>query len=295
MSKISGTVVLLLTHRSTRAIDAMAARLADEGLGPERTRILFDVSSGHSPSPALAPLAWTFDSRRMHEWGYSTIGDQFVPGHVHFALLRFFEEHPQADHYWLVEDDVAYTGSWRRFFAAFETDPADLLTTHLRGRRHEPRWYWWKSLEAPAGVGSGLELIRGLLVVARFSRRSLQAIVDGHRSGWRGHAEVVVPTILRHVGHEIADIGGKGPFTPKHRWGRHYSSYSDVAGSLKAIGSVRFRPARSRPGWRPGRLYHPVKRDTVLPKRSILQSLRETRGAYQRHREWRRSVEGLIE
>jgi hypothetical protein len=230
---------------------------------------------------------WKFDSREFVSWGYGTMGDSLIPGHAHFPLLRFFEEQPEHDRYWLVEDDVAYQGQWQQFFGSFDKDDSDLLACHLRLREQEPKWYWWDTVTLPLGVTTVSTYIRSLLVVARYSRHALDTISRNQRAGWCGHAEVLIPTMIAQAGLKIADIGGRGPFTPPARRGRFYSSYSDVAGSLKNIGSVRYRPATSTPGLRSDRLYHPVKVDQQLPQLPLGQRIGAVMRSVRHHLEWR--------
>lgn len=282
-----GTVALLLTHRSTSATDRVALRFVAEGLGAGRTAVLFDQAPGNAPSPGLAPFAWTFDSRQLASWGYGTIGDTFIPGHVQFSLLRYFEQHPGFDWYWFVEDDVAYTGRWDDFFNAFKGDESDLLTCHIRPYASEPDWYWWRTLQAPSDCTVVSEPLRALLVVARYSRKALETLSRYCRAGWRGHSEVLSPTVIDHAGLTISDIGGDGPFTPHGRKGKYYSSYSDVAGSLKHIGSLRYRPAQTSAGIRPRRLYHPVKVDQHVEKLGIGTRVEAAVRSYRQHLEWR--------
>jgi hypothetical protein len=286
---------LLLTHRSTIATDRAALRFINQGLGASRTTVLFDEAPGNAPSAGLAPFVWTFDSRQLASWGYGTIGDTLIPGHAQFPLLRYFEQHPHFDWYWFVEDDVAYTGRWDEFFRAFEGDAADLLTCHLRPRSSEPRWYWWHTLQAPAECTVVSEPLRALLVVARYSRRALETFSRYCRSGWQGHAEVLAPTVMKQAGLTIADIGGDGPFTPRGRKGKYYSSYGNVAGSLKHIGSLRYRPARTSPGLRPRRLYHPVKIDQEVEQLRPGTRVEAVIRSYRQYLAWRRAQDGIAE
>jgi hypothetical protein len=282
----SDTTAFLLTHQSSEANDRNCLRFVTEGLGADRSRILFDLAKGHEPSSAIAPYTWTFDSREMGNWGYSTIRDTLIPGHAHLPLLRYFEAHPGGEYFWLVEDDVGYRGSWKAFFESFRDDDSDFLACHIRSHSDEPSWPWWRTLEPASGDVAQIERVRALLVVARYSRRALETIIGYHRSGWRGHFEALCPTVIRHAGLTLADIGGTGPFTPKARWGRHYTSYGDEAGSLWHIGSVRYRPHQLRPGWRSDRLYHPVKVDGP-PTGPLRWRLKDIARAWIRHAKWR--------
>lgn len=255
------SVALLLTHRSTPETDRSALRFIHDGLGPERTRVLFDVSDGATPSSDLQPHAWCFDGRDFNTWGYSTFGNRLVPGHAQLPVLRYFEEFPFYDYYWVVEYDVFFRGLWRDFFGSFGTDPSDLLACHLRRQADEPDWWWWPSLHFASTVVPSDKRIRSLLMVARYSRNALATVIEYQRAGWSGHFEGLVPTIVACAGLTVSDIGGAGPFTPTTRRGRNYSSYSDRGGFVRNIGSLRVSPPMRWPGIRRNFLYHPVKPD----------------------------------
>src|ERR1051325_6551755 len=81
-------------------------------------------------------------------------------GHPDLVTLHFFRNDRDFDYYWSVEYDVRFTGSWRRFFSAFDGNCADFLTTSLRTAATDPRWSHWKTLRAPQS-GSPIELGEG--------------------------------------------------------------------------------------------------------------------------------------
>ena len=53
-----------------------------------------------------------FTSEILHGMGYQPIAATIVPGSNHFPLLKFYLENPGYDYYWVVEDDVFFTGEW---------------------------------------------------------------------------------------------------------------------------------------------------------------------------------------
>ncbi|MGH7178165.1 MAG: DUF3405 domain-containing protein [Tepidisphaeraceae bacterium] len=258
-ASLAETCVVLQASDSYSGLERQFLRLATEGLGEANTFLLLDSASGSAIPERLRDCSFSFNSLEFDRWGYATFGSRMLPGHTHFPLLRFFEAHPEYDFYWLVEYDVAFTGHWKSFFAAFGGTEADLLTCHVRTWRDEPDFLWWGSLRHPNERIDNSELIRSFNVIARFSRQALATLSELHRTGWAGHHEVVEPTLLRRAGLKVADIGGTGDFVVPGFERRFYTSFSTRDGLLVSLGTVRWRPTESKPGSRRNTLYHPVK------------------------------------
>lgn len=251
------------------------------------TRLLLDRSGLAGTSALPHENVVSFDGRRFAEWGLATFGPSLLPGHNHFALLRAFSSEPVHDWYWCIEYDVRFTGSWRRLFDGCAALGADFLTCHLRRYADEPHWYFWHTLGHPEDSVPLAARLRSFNVVMRFSRRALASLHDWHASGWAGHHEVLVPTLLHSRGFEVADFGGDGPFVPPGFRNRYYTSYSTSNGALWALGTVRFRPPRLDAGRRRETLYHPVKPGEAFQPAPRLDKARETIRELGRHLKWR--------
>lgn len=192
--------------------------------------------------------------------GYGPSGGLRFFDQMHLPLIDFWLSHPDYEHYWLVEYDVRYTGDWGVFLESFNDLDHDLLTTHVRRFSDEPYWYWWDSLSHPERHIPREERARSLNVIYRMSSRALDLVHEEQSRGWRGHPEVLLPTLLLHNGYTVMDLGGDGPFTPEGLRGRAYSSDTSKAGRLVSpFGTVRWRPSWSSPGRRADTIYHPVK------------------------------------
>jgi hypothetical protein len=79
------------------------------------------------------------------------------------------------------------------------------------------------------------------------------------RRGWRGHHEVLTPTLLYQNGFRLRDFGGDGSFVAPGEINAVYTSLGSSSGCLSVHGTLRFRPSRLSPGLKSGMLYHPVK------------------------------------
>jgi len=174
---------------------------------------------------------------------------RLVPGSAHFPLLDFAltRAHP---HYWLVEYDVEFTGSWGELLTWGEGTEADLLGTHLAEPEDCPEWHWWSSLRTPVPDAPRCRLF---LPLFRISALGIQTLLRARRSGWSGHAEVLLPTALRHAGLRVQDLSTLAPaYRPGsiEPWERPRSSH-------------RWRPEVSleecQATFQPDCLYHPVK------------------------------------
>ena len=153
-----------------------------------------------------------------HDW---------VNGCCDLPVLWFYRQYPTYQHYWLVEYDVRYTGSWCSLFDELAASPADLLATTIHDRLHSSIPHWWPSLLSPGLPLPASALIRAFLPFCRLTRQALTALDEGCASGWSGHSEVLWPTALRAAGFRLEEIGGDGPYTPQDRRGRHYTASAD--------------------------------------------------------------------
>lgn len=255
MTSLSPNVALFLGHETSIESRLAYAHLR-QSAGPQfSTRWLLDTACAPAIPETYVSDIVPYDSREFSRWGFATMGSSLLPGHCHLPVLRFFLGHPDIQWLWTVEYDVRFTGEWRVLFDTLSDDPADLLTCHVRRESEEPRWRWWNTLRGPESVAPGSRL-RAYCVIARYSARALRHMVAQQSAGWRGHQEVIVPTLLARAGFVVRDINEAAA---KAGAGRFYTSISRPKGSLRMFGTIRHRPSRPRAGLRENMLYHPVK------------------------------------
>ena len=249
-----------MTHSWNASVAARFSELA-AGAGRNRTVLLLDAETEPQDLPDGRDIQlFQFDSKaRLATGKYAVIGPTLVPGHCHFPLLWYYSRYPQFSYYWLVEYDVAFSGDWNTLFEGIAGYTHDFVTCHIRTPQQEPDWYWWNSLNHPSERIDRANCLRSYNPISRLSASALQYLHRMHLSGWRGHNEVLLPTLLSHAGFSLLDMGGDGPFVPKGLKNRYYTSYSRPDGKLYMLGTMRFRPSYRRPGRTPGYLYHPVK------------------------------------
>jgi hypothetical protein len=126
------------------------------------------------------------------------------------------------EYVWLMENDVDYAGNWGAFFGDTVENDADLLATYIYPRYQNRDWLHWSWFDAPPEV-QFFHHTSSFNAIIRFSRRMLLTYTEAVRDDrWQGHTEALWPTIARHNGLTVCDLGGAGPFCPEAWRDKHY-------------------------------------------------------------------------
>lgn len=194
---------------------------------------------------------FVFTSDVLKELGYTPMErGKLVPGSNHFPLLKFYKENQGYDYYWLVEDDVRFSGEWKDFFGSFASCTSDFLSSVIETKAENPTCYWWTSLKTGNEVIAEEKLLKSFNPIYRLSSQALVCI-DAHlRIGWMGHYEVLLPTLLYNKGFLLEDFGGEGTFVRPENNAKFYDDTS-----------MRIAPVL--PDDRKNYLFHPVKEEKV--------------------------------
>lgn len=194
---------------------------------------------------------FVFTSDVLNELGYTPIEKgKLVPGSNHFPLLKFYKENLGYDYYWLVEDDVRFSGEWKVFFDSFASSTSDFLSSVIETKAENSDWYWWNCLKTGNETIAEDKLLRAFNPIYRLSCQALSCI-DAHlREGWMGHHEVLLPTLLYNKGLFLEDFGGEGAFVRPENKAKFYDDTS-----------MRIAPVL--PDDRKNYLFHPVKEEKV--------------------------------
>lgn len=194
---------------------------------------------------------FVFTSDVLKELGYTPIErGKLVPGSNHFPLLKFYKENQGYDYYWLVEDDVRFSGEWKDFFGSFASCTSDFLSSVIETKAENPTWCWWTCLKTGNEVIAEEKLLKSFNPIFRLSSQAL-ACIDAHlRIGWMGHYEVLLPTLLYNKGFLLEDFGGEGTFVRPENNAKFYDDTS-----------MRIAPVL--PDDRKSYLFHPVKEEKV--------------------------------
>lgn len=237
-----------------------------------------DVVVGLEQGATLLPQRYAefSDASRKAPWGYvdlvwcTAFLDPLLSGY---------------DRFWLVEYDVDFSGDWRDFFAEAAGFSGDLLATRVRRRSDDPRYGHLGSFSMPEAALD--DPVIALFPISRLTWKLVAAYRDEMAERhWRGHFEIVLPSVAASLGLAIEEIGGDGPFTPSERRNRFYRGPFDLMSTYET--TFNYRPVQSfryfgeapKNFREPDQLYHPVKTD-----QSLWQSVRLLRER-QRHR-WR--------
>jgi hypothetical protein len=259
------TAVVLVSHTLHRTVLRRFAKLEREIPPHHDAFFAYDATDATAETLGRARNAvgnrlLPFDRGRVTDTEYpdpwadperQTIRGNFGLLYLHCARLA-----PGYSRYWFIEYDVVYTGEWTELFRTFENSAADVVGTTLGAVEHNPDWHWWQSLETTPDIDRS-EWRRGFFPVVRLSRDVLARVDEGYRAGWSGHFEAVLPTLARHHGLELEDIGGDGPYVSDNNRNQFY--VNTPGNDRLSPGTFVYRPVRSRPGVLPGKLWHPVK------------------------------------
>ncbi|MPY75468.1 MAG: DUF3405 domain-containing protein [Alphaproteobacteria bacterium] len=267
------TVILVLSHVLNRGVVDLLNEIQAHCSGEYKVTLLFDNTKGTFDRRVKDTDCFLFDLQSIEDLRYPrqsfAYDDKrrqenphhkdfnFVPGSIALPVLLFYQKYPSYQHYWVVEYDVRFTGRWNAFFSHFRDNPADLLGTTLTRQEDIPTWYHWPGLDLLDLPIDKRDYIRGFFPIYRISGRALAQLHAFYKRGVKGHFECLGPTLLRHAGLTIEDIGGAGEFVRPENVNRFYRN-SAKAGALSP-GTLVFRPVMDRPGKESGMLWHPVK------------------------------------
>jgi Protein of unknown function (DUF3405) len=205
------------------------------------------------------PLHHIFSPQSLAALPYTKMSTTGLIGNGHFPILEFFLLRPDYDFYWFIEYDVRYTGDWSAFFGRFDSTEHDFTTAHIRRFTEEPFWWWWPSLGHPTIRLSRREWLRSFNVIYRISNRALEFLDCVLQSGWRGHHEALLATVLHHNNFKLLDFGGHGSFVEAGSKNLVYTSSGSRTGFMSPLGTLRDRPPRPIVGSEENMLYHPIK------------------------------------
>ncbi len=222
--------VFLLTHESSPAVHNLAETLKTTcGMINWTFAVAVDTRCCHQPHFNDCPV-WTFTHKELQADGYRLLHSGRWQGVCDIPLLAWAAAHPH-EHYWLIEYDVRYSGSWVDFFLR-DFGSADLVCHKLALPSDDPKWMWWSSLRSPRSVCR----LKTYCPLFRLSNRAVDVLRTARRSDdWGGHAETFLPTVTAAHGLQIA-------------------SYAP----LTTPDSFRYRPP-VQPTEGPPLLWHPVK------------------------------------
>lgn len=210
------------------------------------------------PSCLNETNSFTFNNDILKRLNYTPLSETLVPGSNHFPLLDFYKNNPGYDQYWVIEDDVRFSGSWNYFFSTF-TDLCeyDYLASYMRYYKEEPYWYWWNSLKHDEHFIPFEERYKSFNPIYRLSNTALAHLCLMLENKWVGHHEVLIATLLYRSNFKLLDFGGEGRFVLKGFANKFYTAHDSKTPLSES--TLRYRPVRYQEGNSPNKIYHPVK------------------------------------
>ena len=218
-------------------------------------------ANNESVPPPIEFNAHCTNKSMLNELGYSWMHDGLMPGHTSYPAMHFAIRNNTYASYTVIEYDIELHGAWKEFFKHLMIDPSDLIATHMADASEQPQWYFWNTLDL-----SGSDIVQEAVKrkirffgpFFRLSAAAVRTIDEECKKGITGHFETLIPTILAAKGLTVRDLNEitHPNFHGRDRW--YTKQRIDPKGKLKRS-SMRFRPNRLFPGWRPNTLYHPVK------------------------------------
>lgn len=205
--------ILFLSDKSSKWIINLFKPLSSIDNAHTDVFFLYHKRDNSVPDEIRQLNHYTFTNEVLTNLGYTPIEDSLVPGSNHFPLMKFYSDYPGYDYYWVIEDDVIFNGDWNYFFDSFKDNQSDFISSYLQHEMESPGWYWWNTLVTGNEVCE--KKICSFNPVYRLSNQALRLIDTALKSGWKGHHEVLIPTLLAHHGLKILDMGNTGSFVEK--------------------------------------------------------------------------------
>ena len=198
---------------------------------------------------------FVFTSDILNDLKYSPIEkDKLDAENNRFPILSFFKEHAEYDYYWLIEDDVRFSGEWKGFFANFASNTADFLTSSIEYKSLDSQEDRWFNLKTGNERLPEKEILKSFNPIYRLSNQAVNCVDVHLRKGWMGHNEVLLSTLLHSKGFLIEGFGGDGPFVKTGNDSKYYD-----------LTSMGIEPVL--PDTRRNYLFHPVKEEKVRKNR----------------------------
>ena len=262
MKTKNGSAILILTNRCQRSILKFLDSFKGCGIENSDIFILFHQSNNKSENLSLfdgQPVQF-FNDSILTEMGFRALGDSLLPGNNHFPVLKFSQEFSY-DYYWCIEDDVRFNGLWSAFFSHFShsADSSDFISSYIRDYDEHPYWHWWNYFGKEDVTLSTSLLVRSFNPIYRISKKAIDYLYEQLLSGWYGHHEVLMPTLLKLGDFIISDFGGSGKYVADRNKNKLYSTGSEYPHGFIYEGSMRYRPVINRAEMTKAFLYHPVK------------------------------------
>lgn len=201
-------VILFATHILNDYVVNQIKKLYNDTKGIADMYVLLQVD--HLSTYAIPPeyAVFPFTIENLNSLGYEPWAETIIPGSNHFAVLYFYENHPEYEYYWNIEYDVTFSGNWQLFFKFYNDKNDDFITSHIASIEDMPNWEHWNDIELNEEDDiPAIHYLKSFNPIYRISNNALHFISTFLKKGNRGHHELLLPTILNYHGYYLRDLG----------------------------------------------------------------------------------------
>jgi hypothetical protein len=215
---------------------------------------LLDVTTGDDSDLVKSKDIFSFTQNDISQLGISVfMGGRINFGNTHYPLIKFYQDNPEFDYYWIIEDDVRFSGDYSVFFDDVNSNDHDFITGHIRSHKDKPDFFMWKWLKYKGDQVSADIKLWSFNPIYRISNQAIREVISYHEDGWTGHFEVLIPTVLNLSKMPIMSFGGRGSFTPKEYQDKYFNQKKSPYSSTH-----RYRPPHLFMS-KQNMIYHPIK------------------------------------
>lgn len=255
-------LIFLLTHKLNPRIIRNIRRINQE----KGDRDFYVLVHGNADITPLSAPVRSFSLDQIQSQGFKMLDDRLVPGSVHLPLFYYFREFPGYENYWYLEYDVEFGGNWKTLFNSYLRSDADFISGYVQRYQKEKHWPWW-FMEHPQKSIPVAERVRAFNPIFRISNQALQFLSKELKTGWLGHNEVLLSTLLYHNKFQLLDFSDGGEFSSSDypNFYGESSGFPTKNSRFLKLGTHRYRPPMKKAGIR-NLIYHPVKMETGLSR-----------------------------
>lgn len=232
------TVILLLTYRDSKEVQNVFDKLKGDLGNSYDFKILFNRKTSDPLQNINEDECYFFPDDIIRTMGFNPFINDENPfnGNDHYPLFKFAREHSY-EQYWVIEDDVRFSGDWSVFFNALNQYSSD---------------YFGSSFNR--NLSGNLKSFNAIYMLSHKAITMLDLFFT--KTQITHHHENSIAQILFTHGYTIRDFGGISAFCPVELREGFYNNLYD-----KGFAGVTLRATDAFKTWGqvPNKIYHPVK------------------------------------
>ena len=156
---------------------------------------------------------------KNHRWGSHQNPKYF---YAHFRMLVFYLKNPNFDHYWFFDDDVDFEGDLKTLLDNYINEPEDFIAIQAfkkedykelpkvsiaNNNMKGSHGHWLYSCPGPGDYfKSTFRHVGSFFPIVRFTKKSMNYLLELHKEGFYGYSEGFVPTSIASNGLGVASM-----------------------------------------------------------------------------------------